>query len=59
MPLVDLFQKDSVKLEVCKNILAKYKVVTEEANDVIINDQLIIHAFMCIGKVLNDSVKYV
>lgn len=60
LPIVDLFQKESIKIEVCKNILQKYKNFC--TNDELeaaayINDPVVINAFMCVAKVLNDSVK--
>lgn len=60
LPTIDLFQKESVKFEVCKNIMTKYKSFC--CNDEVefssyINDPVIINAFMCVSKVLNDSVK--
>lgn len=59
--MVDLFQKESVRLEVSKNILLKYKsscvAEEDEAVNVFINDPVTINAFNCIAKVLNDAVK--
>jgi hypothetical protein len=60
LPTIDLFQKDSVKFDVCKNIMMKYKSFcsNDEAElSSYINDPVIINAFMCVAKVLNDSVK--
>lgn len=61
LPTVDLFQKESIKIDVCKNIMQKYKTFC--ANDEVesstyINDPVIINAFLCVAKVLNDGVKY-
>ncbi|CRK98610.1 CLUMA_CG011946, isoform A [Clunio marinus] len=59
LPLIDLFQKESIKIDVCKNILQKYKMFCgNEEFDVStsINDPVIINAFMCVTKVLNDGV---
>jgi hypothetical protein len=57
-PLLDLFQKDSVKHDVCKCILKNYKTFTanDEANSVI-SDPVVINALMCVSKVLSDGVK--
>lgn len=58
--MLDLFQKESIKLDVCKNIMQKYKeFCTNEEADVsaCINDPVVINAFMCVTKVLNDGVK--
>jgi hypothetical protein len=60
LPTIDLFQKETVKNDVCKNIMVKYKTFC--SNDEVeslsyINDPVIINAFMCVTKVLNDSVK--
>lgn len=60
LPTIDLFQKDSIKFEVCKNIMVKYKAFCSNEEAEIsshINDPVIINAFMCVAKVLNDSVK--
>lgn len=50
MPLVDLFQQDSVKVEVCKNIL------TLCSNEHKTNDPVITNALMFLCSVLHDSV---
>jgi hypothetical protein len=58
--MLDLFQKESVKVEVCKNILQKYKSFCcsdEVESTVYINDPVVINAFMCVAKVLSDGVK--
>ena len=58
--MLDLFQKESIKFEVCKNILEKYKTFcsSDESNfSVGINDPVTINAFMCVSKALNDGVK--
>lgn len=60
LPMLDLFQKESVKFDVCKNILQRYKTFCsheESENASYINDPVIINAFMCVAKVLNDGVK--
>lgn len=44
----------------CKNILQKYKLFClndEVESSTYINDPVIINAFMCVAKVLNDGVK--
>lgn len=60
--MLDLFQKESIKFSVCKNILEKYRLLcTNDDDDVdetaTINDPVTISSFMCIAKVLNDGVK--
>jgi hypothetical protein len=55
LPLLDLFQKDPAKVEVCKNILTKYKQSVDQ--HCIVNDPVVVNALMYIGQVLNDSVK--
>jgi hypothetical protein len=63
LPALDLFQKESIKFDVCKNILEKYKAycASDESDNenclMMINDPVTINAFMCIAKVLNDGVK--
>ena len=58
--MIDLFQKESVKIDVSKNILQKYKTFC--CNDEVeltsfINDPVIINALMRVAKVLSDGVK--
>ncbi|XP_039446125.1 VPS35 endosomal protein sorting factor-like [Culex pipiens pallens] len=53
LPMLDLFQKDSVKLTVCKSILTSYRATS---GDWCISDPVITNALMYISKVLNDSV---
>ncbi|XP_017090466.2 VPS35 endosomal protein sorting factor-like [Drosophila bipectinata] len=52
LPYLDLFHKDSVRVEVCKNILSYYKQNSEEYTC----DAVVTNALMYIGKILNDSV---
>lgn len=57
---MDLFQKESIKYDVCKNIMQKYKAFcSSEENETSahINDPVVINAFMCVAKSLNDGVK--
>lgn len=56
LPMLDLFQKDSVKLTVCKSILTSYRATS---GDWCISDPVVTNALMYISKVLNDSVKWV
>lgn len=53
LPVIDLFQRDSVKLDVCKSIMSEYraKVEASTSDPVLINNLL----FLC--RILNDSVK--
>ncbi|XP_055387781.1 VPS35 endosomal protein sorting factor-like [Condylostylus longicornis] len=50
--VLDLFQKDSIKLEVCKNIIVTYKNNFEGTT----SDPVVTNALMYLCKVLNDSV---
>lgn len=55
LPLLDLFQKESIKVEVCKNIMdafARSNVQQETTNDPVITNALM---FIC--RVMHDSVK--
>ncbi|KAH8281161.1 hypothetical protein KR054_012542, partial [Drosophila jambulina] len=52
LPYLDLFQKESVRVEVCKNILIYYKQNSEEYT----SDAVVTNALMYLGKILNDSV---
>ncbi|XP_034132852.1 VPS35 endosomal protein sorting factor-like isoform X2 [Drosophila guanche] len=52
LPYLDLFQKESVRVEVCKTILTYYKQNSEEYTC----DAVVTNALMYLGKILNDSV---
>lgn len=52
LPLLDLFQKESVKVEVCKNIMEKFSKNQQETT----NDPVITNALMFICRVMHDSV---
>ncbi|KAG4070610.1 hypothetical protein HA402_013530 [Bradysia odoriphaga] len=52
LPIIDLFQKESVKLDVAMNIMTACK--NKSAN--CLNDPVVINALMYICKVLNDTV---
>ncbi|XP_059611649.1 VPS35 endosomal protein sorting factor-like [Phlebotomus argentipes] len=52
MPVLDLFQKESVKLDVCRNIMMVYRDKIEAKT----NDPVTTNALMYICRVLNDSV---
>ncbi|XP_055679192.1 VPS35 endosomal protein sorting factor-like [Lutzomyia longipalpis] len=52
MPVLDLFQKESVKLDVCRSIMLVYKDKIETKT----SDPVTTNALMYICKVLNDSV---
>lgn len=51
--MIDLFQKESIKLSVCKNIMQACRS-NIEGN---IKDPVVVNALMYICKVLNDTVK--
>jgi hypothetical protein len=55
LPLLDLFQKESIKVEVCKNIMDAFahSNVQQETT----NDPVITNALMFICRVMHDSVK--
>lgn len=53
LPLIDLFQKETIKLEICKNIMTACKNKTEGN----FNDPVVTNALMYICRILNDSVK--
>ncbi|XP_053669641.1 VPS35 endosomal protein sorting factor-like [Anopheles nili] len=55
LPLLDLFQKESIKITVCKNILVCYRNATHSDTS-IISDPVVTNALMHISRVLNDSV---
>lgn len=60
LPLLDLFQKESIKHDVCKCIMLNYKAFCINGdNDVssVISDPVVINALMCVAKVLSDGVK--
>ncbi|XP_062589752.1 VPS35 endosomal protein-sorting factor-like [Saccostrea cucullata] len=52
LPFIDMFQKDSVKVEVCKNIMEVFVKYQLEPT----NDPVIINALMFICKTMHDSV---
>lgn len=54
LPLLDLFQKESVRLDVCKYILTIYKNNSSEG---CLRDPIVTNALMFICKNLNDAVK--
>ncbi|XP_055549188.1 VPS35 endosomal protein sorting factor-like [Wyeomyia smithii] len=53
LPMLDLFQKESIKLDVGKSILTSYRSIS---GDLSISDPVVTNALMYISKVLNDSV---
>jgi hypothetical protein len=52
MPFIDMFQKESVKVEVCKSIMEAY---IREPHDTT-SDPVITHALMRIARTMHDSV---
>lgn len=52
LPYLDLFQKDSIRIIVCKNILIRFHDKSEDN----ISDEIVINAIMFIGRILRDSV---
>ncbi|XP_063225001.1 VPS35 endosomal protein-sorting factor-like isoform X2 [Bacillus rossius redtenbacheri] len=53
LPLLDLFQKESVKVEVCKSIMSAFSQQQQEPT----NDPVISNALMFVCRVMHDSVK--
>ncbi|XP_064550979.1 VPS35 endosomal protein sorting factor-like [Drosophila montana] len=52
LPYLDLFHKESVRVEMCKSILSHYRQNSEERT----YDAVVTNALMYLGKILNDSV---
>ncbi|XP_017855608.1 PREDICTED: UPF0505 protein CG8202 [Drosophila arizonae] len=52
LPYLDLFHKESVRVEMCKSILSYYRQNSEERT----SDAVVTNALMYLGKILNDSV---
>lgn len=59
LPLMDLFQKESIRVEVCKNIMNTYKakVAIRPDDDLDGTDSVVINALMFVCKALNDSIR--
>jgi hypothetical protein len=55
LPLLDLFQKESIKVEVCKSIMDVFTHSNIQQEPT--NDPVIINALMFICRVMHDSVK--
>lgn len=53
MPMVDMFQRDVVKVELCRYIMDAFCRNQEEAT----NDPVIINALMFVCKTMHDSIK--
>ncbi|KAK0076450.1 hypothetical protein PV326_010778 [Microctonus aethiopoides] len=51
LPLIDLFHKENIKVEVCKSIIGSYSVYKRP-----ISDSIIINALMFICRIMHDSV---
>ncbi|XP_014211909.1 UPF0505 protein C16orf62 homolog isoform X3 [Copidosoma floridanum] len=54
LPLLDLFQKESIKVEVCKTIVES---LSKQNNPIV--DPIMINALMFIMRVMHDSVRYI
>ncbi|KAK3713118.1 hypothetical protein RRG08_036730 [Elysia crispata] len=52
LPFVDMFQKEAIKVEVCKNIFESFS----KHQTTPINDPVVINAMMFLGKIMHDSV---
>lgn len=53
LPVLDMFQKESVKVDVCKAIMYKFSKSQQES----FNDPVITNALMFICRVMHDSVR--
>lgn len=53
LPLVDLFQQETVKVEVCKSIMMAYSAQPEHTT----SDPVITNALVFVCRILHDSVK--
>lgn len=51
LPLIDLFQQESVRVEVCKKVLS-----ANNSSVVLVNDPVVVNALMFFCTVLHDSV---
>lgn len=56
---MDLFQKELVRVEVCKNIMNTYKstIAMRSDDDLVGTDSVVINALMFVCKALNDSMR--
>lgn len=54
LSILDLFKKETMKLEVCEKILRAF---TSTCNEKQISDPVLINALMYISKTLSESVK--
>lgn len=54
LPVIDLFQRESVRLEVCKSIMGVYRSKGRAEGT---NDPVLINNLMYLCRILNDSVK--
>lgn len=55
LAFVDLFPKDTLRLEVCKKVLLECR--NRSADNAPISDPVVINALMHISRVLSDAVK--
>lgn len=53
LPVLDMFQKESIKVDVCKTIMNKFSKSQQES----FNDPVITNALMFICRVMHDSVR--
>lgn len=54
LTFIDMFHKETVKIEVCKSIMEAYCRQKQES----IRDPVVINGVMFLCRVLHDSVKY-
>lgn len=58
MPFIDLFQKESVRIDVCKKIMIVYKstAIPSTGNELECSDAVVTNALMFVCKSLNDGI---
>lgn len=57
LPLLDLMQKDSIRMEICKHVMVVFK--NRSTANVTCSDAVLTNALMYICKILNDTTKWV
>lgn len=55
LPLLDLMQKDSIRMEICKHVMVVFK--NRSTVNVTCSDAVLTNALMYICKILNDTTK--
>lgn len=58
LPVLDAIQKESIRVEICKNILNAYKTKTLSVNETFeCSDAVIINALKYVCKILSDGIR--